>query len=114
MVDNALDSLDLVMEFYYQSIRHPEDENRLNKIIIIFLHNAMELLLKNILVVDDELSIFDLDDNKTNKAIKKAKYLLEKSPDKNLHEILIKDMDIKTLSYGKIVETYVGKYGCDI
>lgn len=33
--------------------------------------------------------------------------------DKSLHEILISEMDIKTLTYGEIVEKYVTKHGCD-
>ena len=73
----------------------------------------MELLLKSVLAIEDELSIYDLENDKTNRIVQQAKKSLENNPDKTLHEVLIKDMDIKTLPYGTIVKIYVEKYGCD-
>lgn len=46
MIENALDSLDLVMEYYSQSIYHPKNENRLNKIIIIFFAQCYGIVIK--------------------------------------------------------------------
>lgn len=114
MIDNAIDSLKIAMHSFHLSLDCSDDElNRLNKIIIIFLHNSIELLLKSILSQDDELSIYKLENNTTEKIIEDTKNLLKINPNKTLHEILIKDLEIQTISYTTLVDKYVQKYSCD-
>ncbi|HBH1338205.1 TPA: hypothetical protein SOK46_002650 [Clostridioides difficile] len=61
MADNAIDSLKLVKEYFYDyttGSKHKKDNTNL-ELTIIFLHNSIELLLKSILINENELLIYE-------------------------------------------------------
>ena len=93
LAENAASSLHIALEhfkaFYYNSDEIPMsilDENI--KISLSFLENAIELLLKTVLVVDDETSIYVEPNCKT---IKKA--MKKRSKQIALSDVLIKEVD---------------------
>ncbi|MBQ8207525.1 MAG: hypothetical protein IJZ89_02185 [Clostridia bacterium] len=110
LAENAASSLHIALEhfkaFYYNSDEIPMsilDENI--KISLSFLENAIELLLKTILVVDDETSIYVEPNCKT---IKKA---MKKRPKQiTLSDILIKDSNVKTITYTDALKQYNTKF----
>lgn len=108
MVENAIDSLRFVIDLFYDS-KYNDNENRKLKLITIFLHNSIELLIKSILINKDELCIYkDLDSNILNKAKS-----IQSQNKISLDEVLIKDFDIKTIGYGSIIEKYLSFYAYD-
>lgn len=106
LASNAMSSLHIAIEhfkvFFYKSSGLSQsviDENI--KISLTFLENAIELLLKTILVVEDETSIY-VEPN--SKAIKRAKS--KKHTKESLSDILIKTENVKTITYTETVEKY--------
>lgn len=106
LASNAMSSLHIAIEhfkvFFYKRSGLSQsivDENI--KISLTFLENAIELLLKTILVVGDETSIY-VEPN--SKAIKRAKS--KKSTKESLSDILIKTENVKTITYTETVEKY--------
>lgn len=113
MIDNAIDSLKLVMEYFYDyniSNKSEKDNTRL-KLTIIFLHNSIELLLKSILINKNELLIYEnLPSNKLDEYNK-----IKNSSNKtlSLDEFLIKKEGIKTINYTKLINTYCNTFDAD-
>lgn len=110
LAENAASSLYISLEYFkifnYNSDKLPQsvlDENI--KISLTFLENAIELLLKTILIVDDETSIY-VEPN--SRAIKKAK--AKKTSDISIHDILIRQGNIKTITYTEALEKYNDQY----
>ena len=104
LASNAMSSLHIAIEhfkvFFYKRSGLSQsivDENI--KISLTFLENAIELLLKTILVVGDETSIY-VEPN--SKAIKRAKS--KKSTKESLSDILIKTENVKTITYTETLE----------
>ncbi|MFQ4801026.1 hypothetical protein C4U87_01005 [Clostridioides difficile] len=61
MADNAIDSLKLVKEYFYDyttGSKRKKDNTNL-ELTIIFLHNSIELLLKSILINENGLLIYE-------------------------------------------------------
>ena len=63
LANNAISSLNIAIEYfkrlYYHNEKYsPSEVDESFKICITFLENALELLLKTILVEDDPLSIY--------------------------------------------------------
>ncbi|HBF4443203.1 TPA: hypothetical protein KON86_002833 [Clostridioides difficile] len=113
MIDNAIDSLKLVMRYfhYYNKYEICNKNNTYLKLIIIFLHNAIELLLKSILINENELLIYeDLSQNKLHEGIR-----IRKSHNNtlSLDEILIKKEGIKTITYTNLITTYCNIFDAD-
>ncbi|HBG1028230.1 TPA: hypothetical protein KPG21_003055, partial [Clostridioides difficile] len=113
MIDNAIDSLKLVMEYFYDyniNNKSKKDNTRL-KLTIIFLHNSIELLLKSILINKNELLIYEnLPSNKLDEYNK-----IKNSSNKtlSLDEFLIKKEGIKTINYTKLINTYCNTFNAD-
>lgn len=99
LIENAIDSLDIVMEYYYHSIYcEPDEEKRCDKIVITFLHNAMELFLKAILH-HKKVNIFESKQDILNNL--------------TLDEILSENINIKTIPYEKLVKEFITYFGCN-
>lgn len=107
---NAVSSLVIAVEnfkkAYYLGDKHSKSEiNESLKICIIFLENSIELLLKVILVNDDELSIYEHPESKViQQAISRA------TEAKPLEDILISEGNFKTISYTETIKRYNDKY----
>ena len=104
LVDNAVDSLKIAMHTFnlWNNRIYDYDDFRSLKIVIEFLHNAIELLLKAILILQDETSIYC---DKQEDLIEIAK---EKARKQNISliESVIKDENIKTLDYSELLKKY--------
>ncbi len=110
MVDNAVDSLQIVLRSVHRWIHSQErDGDRYLKISITFLHNAIELLIKAMLVKKDEFSIYK--ENQLE-GIKQAKEIANEEGI-SLDEYLINNLDIKTLEYSKLLDKYEEQFVCD-
>lgn len=108
MVENAIDSLRFVIDLFYDS-KYKDDKKRKLKLITIFLHNSIELLIKSILIKKDELCIYkDLNSNILNNARS-----IQSQNKVSLDEVLIKDFNIKTITYGSLLEKYMDFYVYD-
>lgn len=110
LAENAASSLHIALKhfkvFYYNSDKLPQsmlDENI--KISLTFLENAIELLIKTILIASDETSIY-VEPN--SKAIRKAKS--QNISNMSLHNILIRKGNIKTITYTEALEKYNSKF----
>lgn len=103
LVDNAVDSLKIAMRtFDLWDGQGKKDSFRPLKITIEFLHNTMELLLKALLIEQDETSIYC--ENQEDL----IEYAKENSRKENipLVENIIKDARIKTLDYSELLKKY--------
>ena len=110
MAQNAVSSLSIAIEnfkkFYYLSDRYsPSEIDEAIKICIIFLENSIELMLKDILVSTDPLSIYD---QPNSKAIKNA--LSKVTASFKLEDILISEGNFRTIKYSETVQKYNSKY----
>ncbi|HFL3266460.1 TPA: hypothetical protein ACG3I4_002410 [Clostridioides difficile] len=113
MIDNAIDSLNLVMEYFhdYNTGKKHKKDNTYLKLTIIFLHNSIELLLKSILINENELLIYeDLSQNKLHEGIRMRKSY---NNTLSLDEILIKKEGIKTINYTNLITTYCSIFNVD-
>lgn len=110
LAQNAVSSLNIAIEnfkkFYYISDIYSQSEiDEAIKICIIFLENSIELLLKDILVSTEPLSIYD---QPNSKIIKNA---LSKVTDScKLEDILISEGNFKTIKYSDSVQKYNDMY----
>jgi len=107
---NAISSLSIAIEnfkkFYYRSDRYDSSEiDEAIKICIIFLENSIELMLKDILVSTDPLSIYDQSNSKTIQIA-----LSKVTASRKLEDILISDGNFQTITYSKAVQKYNDKY----
>ncbi|MCC0731215.1 hypothetical protein KGF36_11955 [Clostridioides sp. ZZV14-6009] len=106
MIDNAIDSLKLVKEYFYDYTtgnKHKKDNTNL-ELTIIFLHNSIELLLKSILINENRLLIHeDLSKNKLNDGTEMRKSY---NNTLSLYEVLIKKEEITNLitTYCNIID----------
>lgn len=104
LIYNAVDSLQVAMRSFraWNLADTDMEEVRNLKIAIEFLHNAMELFLKALLLEEDEESIYC---EGQEKLIEKAKEKAQK--DKiSLAEYLLKEDKIKTFSYNELLKKY--------
>ncbi|HGM3507409.1 TPA: hypothetical protein ACKOR7_001985 [Clostridioides difficile] len=108
MIDNAIDSLKLVKEYFYDyttGSKHKKDNTNL-ELIIIFLHNSIELLLKSILINENGLLIYeDLSKNKLDDGTEMRKSYNDTL---SLYEVLIKKEEITNL-----ITTYCSIFDVD-
>lgn len=105
LIENAIDSLQIAMNAFI--IWNNEFESKHNfrnlKITIEFLHNTMELLLKAILISENEEIIYYAENEKQKNNLEKAKN--EANIQKiSLMEYVIKNNEIKTLSYNDVLK----------
>lgn len=110
MIENAIDSLQITIDFFDKWTRCSIDRgDRYLKLSIVFLHNSMELLLKALLIKKDDTIIYtqisEMELDKARKECKRKKITLD--------ECLIKNYGIKTISYGSAVKLYAEYYKCD-
>lgn len=110
LAQNAVSSLSIAIEnfkkFYYLPDRFdPSEIDKAIKICIIFLENSIELMLKDILVSTDPLSIYD---QPNSKAIQIA--LSKVTASCKLEDILISEGNFKTIKYSEAVQKYNEKY----
>lgn len=111
---NAISSLSISLE-HFKNFYYYERSKKLNqsefdeeiKIALVFLENAIELLLKCILVSIDETCIYLTSEQK----IQKAK--LSANKESNLQDILLQNENLKTIRYCDAVEKYI-KYRKDL
>ena len=110
LANNAISSLSIAIENFKKFFYHGEEyssseENEAIKICITFLENALELLLKTILVENDPLIIYE---SPQSRAIQNACSRVNEST--RLEDILISEGNFKTITYSKAVEQYNKKF----
>lgn len=114
ILENAINSLDIAIEkfhfFYYgdEESLSPYLEKKYKKISLVFLENAIELLLKAIILekTQNNLSIFLQTDKAPYKGIiDEAKELSEKTG-KKLEDCLLKNTNLRTITYTKSLNYY--------
>ena len=101
--ENAIDSLKFAMHYFDQFFE--TNNTSVMKHVIMYLENAVELLLKCILISDDPLSIYE------SKCIPTAKEA-EKEVTENLTlaEILIRGYNIKTIGYESAIKKFCNSH----
>lgn len=100
---NAIDSLKQAMRYF--DIYAKVGEEALLKHVVLYLENAIELILKCIIWKRDKYAIFSTKSKKQVLHIEKQ--LLCKD---ELLEVLIKDQNIKTINYTQCVEIFSSLY----
>lgn len=110
LANNAISSLNIAIEYfkrlYYHNEKYsPSEVDESFKICITFLENALELLLKTILVEDDPLSIYV---HPESRAIQNA--LIQVNDSMRLEDILIAEGNFKTITYSEAVQRYNNKF----
>ena len=110
LAQNAISSLYIAIEnfkkFYYLADRYSQSEiDEAIKICIVFLENSVELMLKDILVSADPLSIYE---QPNSKAIRNA--LSRVTDSCKLEDILISEGNFKTIKYTDTVNSYNRKF----
>lgn len=110
LANNAISSLNIAIEnfkklYYHDEDYSPSEVDEAFKICITFLENALELLLKTILVEDDPLSIYV---HPESRAIQNALSKVNESI--RLEDILIAEGNFKTITYSEVVELYNSKF----
>lgn len=109
LLENAVDSLLISIDFFYAWCE--EDNDRYLKLTISSFHNAFELLIKNILINENELLIYEsLSDKEILEGIKIKRQLRDTT---TLDEILIKNMKVKTVSYSSLIKMYCSIFDCN-
>lgn len=108
--DNAISSLSIAIDnfkkFYYFNDKYSQSEcHEAMKICIVFLENAIELMLKDILVSNDPLSIYE---HPNSREIKRALGLVTDTC--KLEDILISKGNFKTITYTKTIQEYNKKF----
>lgn len=106
LANNAISSLNIAIEYFKKANYHSEmysdsEIDEAIKICITFLENALELLLKTILVEDDPLSIYV---HPESQAIQNA--LKQVNDSIRLEDILISEGNFKTITYSEAIERY--------
>lgn len=106
LADNAVSSLNIAVEnfkkfFYYPGKYSRSKTDEAIKICLIFLENSIELMLKDILVSMNPLSIYE---HPESRAIRNA--LSKMTGEKKLEDILIAEGNFKTITYTETVEKY--------
>lgn len=106
LATNAISSLSIAIEFFKKFFYNGEEyslseENEAIKICITFLENALELLMKTILVESDPLSIYECPQSK---AIQNALGRVTEST--RLENILVSEGNFKTIKYSEAVKRY--------
>ncbi|GCF94253.1 hypothetical protein NRIC_21440 [Enterococcus florum] len=121
ILENAVNSLDIAIEnfqlFYYgeEDSLSAYSDSKHKKISLSFLENAIELLLKAIIIekTKDSLSIFLKTDREPFKQIvDEARELSEKNGLK-LEDCLIQNTSMKTITYTQSVRYYEGLFEVD-
>lgn len=108
LIDNAVDSLTTFIEFYKKETKNTKEYNKYLKLSIMMLHNSVELLIKSILVKENELIIYkDLKDDAIINALK------QKKKHQKIEDYLIKNEKVKTIDYQTCVEYYCKLYDID-
>ena len=102
---NAIDTLQYAVSFFEIFISNSDNQNLL-KPTVLFLENAVELLLKSILIIDDPLNIYE---KKCMGIVDLAQKKIE-GCDITLAEVLICEMDIKTISFSEALNRYCAIY----
>lgn len=110
LTENAISSLSIAIEkfkiFYYHSDKCRQSQiDESAKICIVFLENAIELMIKSILASNDPLSIYEQPESKK---IKQA--YLQTDASHKLGDILISQGNFKTIKYNDTIEKYNNKY----
>lgn len=114
ILENAINSLDIAIEnfklFYYgdEESLSPYLEKKYKKVSLVFLENAIELLLKSIIIekTQNNLSIFLHTDKEPYKGIiDEARELSEKTGGK-LEDCLLKNTNMQTITYTKSLSYY--------
>lgn len=114
ILENAINSLDIAIEnfklFYYGDEESLSSylEKKYKKVSLVFLENAIELLLKSIIIekTQNNLSIFLYTDKEPYKGIiDEARELSEKTGGK-LEDCLLKNTNMRTITYTKSVSYY--------
>lgn len=110
LANNAISSLNIAIEnfkkfFYHNESYSYSEVDEAFKISITFLENALELLLKTILVEDDPLSIYV---HPESRAIQNALSKVNESI--RLEDILIAEGNFKTITYSEAIELYNNKF----
>lgn len=111
LIENAIDSLEITKDFFELFVYSKDEyKNRYLKLTITFLHNAIELLIKALLIKSDEMIIYEINDTKR---INEAKAIVSTRQDLTLEEYLIKDINVKTIGYSDLVSKYLELYSGD-
>ena len=106
LAQNAIGSLSIAIDnfkkFYYSEEKYSQSEqNEAIKICIVFLENAIELMLKDILVSIDPMSIYKCPNSRS---IKSA---LSKVTDSlKLEDVLISEGKFQTITYTDTIKKY--------
>lgn len=106
LAQNAISSLSIAIDnfkkFYFHEERYsPSELNEAIKICIVFLENAIELMLKDILVSIDPTSIYK---HPNSSAIKNA--LSKVTVSLKLEDILISEGKFQTITYTETIKKY--------
>lgn len=110
LANNAVSSLSIAIENFKKFFYHEEDYKTSEldeaiKICIVFLENAIELLLKTIIVEDKPLAIYICPQSKViKKTLKKVNESLR------LEDILVAEGNFKTITYSDAVKFYNDEY----
>lgn len=113
ILENAIISLDIAVSnfrmFYYNEkyIQKSKYYEHM-KISMLFLENAIELLLKSILIKDDKSCIYKEEDK--NKIFYNVSLEMSSRNKIKLEDILISNTHIQTLSYGQTLNLYCNRY----
>ena len=107
---NAISSLCISIDqfkilYYHQDEYSQSQLDEAAKICIVFLENAIELLLKTILVSEEPLAIYK---EPNSRGIRKA--LTKTTDTTKLEDILISEKCFQTIGYAETVERYNKKY----
>lgn len=114
ILENAINSLDIAIEnfklFYYgdEESLSPYLEKKYKKVSLVFLENAIELLLKAVILekTQNNLSIFLQTDKAPYKGIiDEARELSEKTG-KKMEDCLLKNTNLRTITYTKSLKYY--------
>ena len=101
--ENAIDSLKFAMRFFDQFF--DTNDTSVMKHVIMYLENAVELLLKCLLISDNPLSIYE---SKCTQTVKEAE---NKATDTlTLAEILIRRYNIKTIGYENAIKKFCNSH----
>ncbi|MDN9956205.1 hypothetical protein KLM53_17070 [Clostridioides difficile] len=113
MIDNAIDLLKLVNEYFhdYNTNKEHNKDNINLELTIIYLHKSIELLIESMFINENELLIYEnLPSNKLDEYKKIRNYpniILF------LDEFLMKREGIKTIDYTKLITIYCDTFNAD-
>ena len=121
ILENAVNSLDIAIEnfklFYYGDEESLSSylEKKYKKVSLVFLENAIELLLKAIILekTQNNLSIFLQTDKEPYKGIIDEARKLSERTGKKLEDCLLKNTNIRTITYSKALSYYADIFRAD-